>query len=33
MLYVTGMLQRSDARYIGLGYLRGVVRVVCDWDV
>ena len=33
MLFVTGMFKRSGAYCLCLGYLRGVVRVVCDWDI
>ena len=33
MLYVTGIFKRSGACCILLGYLRGVVRVICDWDI
>ena len=33
MLYVTGMLQRSDACCMRLGCLRGMVGVACDWDI
>ena len=33
MLFVSGMFKRSGACYLCLGYVRGVVCVVCDWDV
>ena len=33
MLHVTGMFKSSGACCMLLGYLRGVVRFVCDWDI
>ena len=33
MLFVSGMLKWSGACYLCLGYVRGVVRIVCDLDV
>jgi hypothetical protein len=33
MLYVTVIFKRSGACCLCLGYVRGVVRVVCDLDI
>ena len=33
MLFVSGMFKRSGACYLCLGYVRGVVHVVCDWNI
>ena len=33
MLHVTGIFKRSGACCLSLGYVRGVVRVVCERDV
>jgi hypothetical protein len=33
MLYVTGISKGSGACCMLLEYLRGVVRLVCDWDI
>ena len=33
MLHVTGMFKRSGACCLCLGCLRGVVRLVCNWDI
>ena len=33
MLFVSGMFKRSGACYLCPGYVRGVVRVVCERNV
>jgi hypothetical protein len=33
MLFLTGIFKRSGVCSMLLGYLRGMARVLCDWDV
>ena len=33
MLFVTGIFKRSGVCFKRLVCFRGVVRVVCDWDI